>query len=233
LFVADARSKPADANAAHRARLREKMLVAGGAGFADYELLEYLLALAIPRIDTKPIAKALIAEFGELAAVLAAPPEALQRIERVGPAAAAALKFVEAAALRASRIGAESRPAIAGSDALMAYLHAAHAHLTREEVRVLFLDSKNQLIKDEVIAAGTINQATVHVREVVRRAIELGAAALILVHNHPSGDPTPSGADIALTRDIVTAARLFDVAVHDHFIIGRGGHTSLRSAGLM
>ena len=197
------------------------MLAGGGASFADYELLEYLLALAIPRIDVKPIAKALISEFGGLPGVLAAHAPALQRVEGVGPSAAAALKFVEAAALRSARVAAERRVLIAGSEPLMAYLHAAHAHLAQEQVRVLFLDAKNQLIRDEVIAQGTVNQATVHVREVLRRAIELGAAALILVHNHPSGDPSPSGADVELTRDIAAAARLFEVEVHDHLIVGR------------
>lgn len=209
------------------------MLEAGGAGFADYELLEYLLALAIPRIDTKPIAKALIAEFGDLPRVLVAPSGALQRVDGVGPSAAAAIKFVEAAGIRASRVAARERVVIAGSEPLMAYLHAAHAHLTREEVRVLFLDAKNQLIQDEVIARGTINHATVHTREVLRRAIELGAAGLILVHNHPSGDPNPSAADVALTKEISDAARLVEVAVLDHLIIGRSGYKSLRAEGLM
>ena len=209
------------------------MLEAGGAGFADYELLEYLLALAIPRIDTKPIAKALIAEFGDLPGVLAAPSGALQRVDGVGPSAAAAIKFVEAAGIRASRVAARERVVIAGSEPLMAYLHEAHAHLTREEVRVLFLDAKNQLIQDEVIARGTINHATVHTREVLRRAIELGAAGLILVHNHPSGDPNPSAADVALTKEISDAARLVEVAVLDHLIIGRSGYKSLRAEGLM
>lgn len=217
----------------HRGRLRQRLLDGGADGFLDHELLEYILALAIPRRDTKPLAKALIVEFGAFASVIAAEPAALARVAGVSEGAVAALKFVQAASLRSLRAAVVGRHAIEGWEALTAYLHAAMAHGINEQVRVLFLNNRNILIRDEVMAEGTVNQAAVHVREVVRRALELGASSLVLVHNHPSGDPTPSREDVALTREIVVAAKLFDISVHDHVVIGHGGHASLRALGLM
>lgn len=213
--------------------MRQRLLEGGADAFLDHELLEYVLGLALPRIDTKPLAKALLAEFGGFAAVIAAEPAALVRVAGLGDGAAAALKFVQAAAVRSLRAAIVARPIIGGWQPLLDYLHAAQAHGINEQVRVLYLNSKNILIRDEVLSDGTINEAVVHVREVIRRALELGAAGLILVHNHPSGDSTPSRADIALTNQIVAAAKLMEIAVHDHVIVGHAGHTSMRAAGLM
>lgn len=162
------------------------MLDGGAEAFLDHELLEYVLGLALPRIDTKPLAKALIAEFGSFAAVIAAEPQALVRVQGLGEGAAAALKFVQAAALRSLKAAIVGRPVIGGFQPLIDYLHAAQSHGINEQVRVLYLNAKNILIRDEVLSEGTINEASVHVREVVRRALELGAAGLILVHNHPT-----------------------------------------------
>ena len=223
----------ADPNAGHRARLRQRLLEGGAEAFLDHELLEYVLALAIPRRDTKPLARALITEFGSFAAVIAAEPAALGRVEGLGETAVAALKFVQAAALRSLKAAVIARPVIGGWEPLLEYLHAAQAHGINEQVRVLFLNSKNILIREEVMADGTINEATIHTREIVRRALELGAAGIILVHNHPSGDPTPSRADIALTHEIIGAAKLFGIIVHDHIVIGHAGHASLRALGHM
>ncbi len=228
-----ARLSGGDANAGHRSRLRQRLLDGGADAFLDHELLEYVLGLALPRIDTKPLARALITEFGGFAAVIAAEPAALKRVAGLGEGAAAALKFVQAAAVRSLKAAVVARPVIGGWQPLLDYLHAAQAHGINEQVRVLYLNSKNFLIRDEVLTDGTINEATVHTREVIRRALELGAAGLILVHNHPSGDPSPSPADISLTAEIVTAARMFEIAVLDHVIVGHAGHTSMRAAGLM
>lgn len=192
-----------------------------------------MLALAIPRRDTKPLAKALLAEFGSFASVIAAEPAALSRVAGLGEGAVAALKFVQAAALRSLRAAVLGRPVLAGWEAVLSYLHAAHAHGIVEQVRVLYLNAKNILIHDEVVSEGTVNQATIHVREVMRRALELGACSLVLVHNHPSGDPKPSREDVEITREIIEAGRLFDIAVHDHVVIGHTGHASLRALGLM
>ena len=165
--------------------------------------------------------------------MIATEPAALVRVTGLGEAGAAALKFVQAAALRSLKAAVVARPVIGGWQPLLDYLHAAQAHGINEQVRVIYLNSKNFVIRDEVLTDGTINQAMVHTREIVRRALELGAAGLILVHNHPSGDPTPSPADIALTREVVAAARLMEIAVHDHVIVGHAGHVSMRAAGLM
>lgn len=222
---------PPDA-AGHRARLRARLLEAPDS-LQDYELVEYLLMLAIPRIDTKPIAKALLREFGGLGPLLAAQPAALQRVDRVGDSAAAALKVVQEAARRLLRSEVVQKPVLASWQALLDYLRADMAHLGIERVRVLHLNGKNELLRDEVMSEGTIDSATVHVREVIRRAMDLGSAAIILVHNHPTGDPQPSKADIQLTRDIMDAGRRLGVAVHDHVIIGTKGHASLRALGLI
>lgn len=223
---------PPDA-AGHRARLRRRLIEGGGDALLDHEIVEYLLALAIPRRDTKPLAKALLREFGDIARLLSAAPDALLRVPGMGEGAVAAIRIANAAALRLLRARATATPVLSGWQALLDYLRADMAHLGTERVRVLHLDSKNRLIRDEVISEGTIDQASVHVREVVRRALELGSAALILVHNHPSGDPTPSRQDIAMTRDIAAAARTVDIALHDHVIVGAHGEASLKALGLI
>lgn len=223
---------PNDA-AGHRSRLRSRLLDGGGEALQDYELIEYLLALAIPRRDTKPLAKALLREFGGIGGLLSADPEALLRIDGVGETAAAALKIVQASALRLLRNAIVEKPVLASWQSLIDYLRADMGHITIERVRVLHLNAKNMLIRDEIISEGSIDQATVHVREVIRRAIDLGSSAIILVHNHPSGDPAPSRADIALTRDIIDAGKRLNVAVHDHVIIAATGYSSMRALGLI
>ncbi|MFM9976844.1 MAG: DNA repair protein RadC [Sphingomonadaceae bacterium] len=222
-----------DDNSGHRARLRARLLESGGAALADYELIEYLLMLAIPRRDTKPLAKALLHEFGGLGPLLTADADALMRVPGVGETVAAALKIVQAAALRMLRETVREQPVLASWQALIDYLRAAMAHRQTEQVRVLHLNARNALIRDEVMSEGSIDQAAVHVREVIRRAIDLGAAGIILVHNHPTGDPAPSRADIQLTRDIIDAGKRLNIAVHDHVIIGAHGHASMRAMGLM
>lgn len=199
----------------------------------DYELIEYLLALALPRRDTKPLAKALLKEFGGIGGLLAAEPAALARVKGMGETSIAALKVVQATALRLLRNDLDERDVLSNWQAVLDYLRADMAHHSIERVRVLHLNSRNVLIRDELISEGTIAEAAVHVREVIRRAIDLGSAAIILVHNHPSGDPQPSRADIDLTRKTIEAAKQFDIAVHDHVVIGTKGHASLRAMGLM
>jgi DNA repair protein RadC len=220
-------------SAGHRERLRARLLAGGGDGFHDYELLEYLLGLAIPRRDTKPLAKRLLDEFGGLPALLAASPAELERLDGLGSGAVAAIKFVEAVALRSLRTAALDRPVLSGWQALTDYLHASMAHRTTEEFRVIFLNNRNVMMRDEAMGQGTINAAPVYPREIVKRALELGAASLVLVHNHPSGDPQPSRDDIQMTRAIIEAGRHLGLSVHDHVIIGRGGHVSMRAQGLI
>lgn len=217
----------------HRERLRARLMDGGGDAFHDYELLEYLLALAIPRRDTKGLAKDLLTEFGSLASLLAADPKELQRVPGLGESAAAAIKFVEAVMLRSQRRRLEGRPVLSSWQALTDYLHASMAHRTSEEFRVIFLDTKNQIMRDEVLGTGTVNAAPVYPREVVKRALEIQAAAVILVHNHPSGDPTPSRDDITMTRSVIEAGRHLGLTVHDHVIIGQTGHISMRAQGLI
>nr|WP_243446234.1 DNA repair protein RadC [Polymorphobacter fuscus] len=213
--------------------MRARLLAGGGDAFQDYELLEYLLGLAIPRRDTKPLAKRLLAEFGSLPVVMAATPAELARVEGLGEGAAAAIKFVEAASLRSLRTAALDRPVLSGWQALTDYLHAAMAHRVTEEFRVIFLNNRNVMIRDESMSEGTINQAAVYPREIVKRALELGAAGMVLVHNHPSGDPQPSRDDIVMTKAIIEAGRHLALVVHDHVIVGRGGHVSMRAQGLI
>ncbi|MET4132219.1 DNA repair protein RadC [Porphyrobacter sp. MBR-155] len=217
----------------HRARLRERLLSGGAEALADYEVLEYLLFAAIPRGDTKPIAKVLITQFGSLAGVLNADPKALQRVKGVGEASAAAIKSVSIAARRMTRGEIIKKPVLGSWQALIDYLTTDMAHLTVERVRILYLDTKNRLIEDHHLGDGSIDEAAIHPREVIRRAMDLGAAAMILVHNHPSGSPEPSRADIQITQRIAEAGRLLGVTVHDHVIIGREGHVSLRAKGLI
>ncbi|HJU18828.1 MAG TPA: DNA repair protein RadC [Stellaceae bacterium] len=216
----------------HRQRLRERLLD-GGDTLPDYELLELLLFAANPRRDMKPLAKELIAQFGGLAEVLSADPAALLAVKGLGEPGVALIKAVREAALRLARAELRERPVIASWDKLIDYCSAQIAHSKVEEFHLLFLDRKNALLRHEPQQRGTVDHAPVYVREVVKRALELGASALILVHNHPSGDPTPSKADIAVTRDIVRAAAPLGITVHDHVIIGRGRHTSLRALGLL
>ena len=216
----------------HRARLRLRLLEAGAAGFHDYELVEYLLALTIPRVDTKPLAKKLVHDFGGIGPLLSAPPESLRR-EGLSDAAVAALKIAEASALRLLESRIEQQPVLSSWDALGDYLQAAMGHKRVEEVRVLFLNAKNMLIANEALWQGSVDEASVHVREVIARAIALGATALIIVHNHPSGDPSPSQQDIRLTRDLIDAGRHMKVTVHDHVIVGATGRTSMKAVGII
>jgi DNA repair protein RadC len=222
---------PVDASG-HRARLRRRLFEGGPKALLDHELIEYLLALAIPRRDTKNQAKRLIVQFGGIGPLLAADAETLKR-EGLSEGVVAALKIAEATALKLLETRLDGRPVLSSWDALGDYLHAAMAHSTVEEVRVLFLNAKNMLLANEAMWRGSVDQASVHIREVMKRAIALGATALIIVHNHPSGDPTPSQQDIRLTRELVEAGRHLKIAVHDHVVIGARGRTSMRSLGLM
>lgn len=216
----------------HRARLRQRFLDAGPAGFHDYELVEYLLTLTIPRVDTKRLAKRLIDDFGGIGSLLGASAESLRK-EGLTDIPIAALKIAEATALRLLEARIEERPILSSWDALGDYLHAAMAHRRTEEVRILFLNAKNMLIANESMWEGSVDEASVHVREVIARAIALGATAIIIVHNHPSGDPSPSQQDIRLTRDLVEAGRHLKIVVHDHVIVGAQGRTSMRAMGLI
>jgi DNA repair protein RadC len=217
----------------HRARMRTKLLAAGPDALLDHELLEMMLFQAMPRRDTKPIARALLARFGGFAEALAAPAAEIQEVEGMGEAGAAALKTVQAAALRMMRAELREKPVLNSWDRLIGYLTAAMAREAVEQFRVLFLDARNRLIADEAQARGTVNHTPVYPREVVKRALELGATALILVHNHPSGDPTPSRADIEMTREVKAAAGTLGIVLHDHLIIGHGAQTSFRREGLL
>ena len=224
---------PLPDHAGHRGRLRQRLLEQGGDGLLDHELVEYLLALAIPRRDTKPLAKALLAEFGGIGGLFSADAEALMRVSGMGETTAAAIKIVQATALRLLRAEASTQPVLASWQALIDYLHADMAHRGIERVRVLHLNTRNMLIRDEVMSDGSIDEAALYVREVIRRAIDLGSAAIILVHNHPSGDPAPSRADIEITRKVAEAGKRLGIALHDHIVIGATGHSSMRAMGLL
>ncbi|ROT95080.1 JAB domain-containing protein [Altererythrobacter sp. FM1] len=217
----------------HRSRLRQRLLHGGAEALADYEVLEYLLFAANPRGDTKPVAKALIERFGSLPAVLNAEPAGLQTVKGVGETAAATLKAVAIATRRSARGQVQQRPVLSSWQALLDYLTIDMAHLTVERVRVLYLDTRNHLILDHHVGDGSIDEAAIHPREVVKKALEVGATALILVHNHPSGNPEPSRADIQITTRIADAGKLLGITVHDHVIIGRSGHVSFRAKGLI
>ena len=216
----------------HRRRLRERVMEAGAEALPDYELLEALLFAHDPRRDTKPLAKTLIERFGGFPEVLEADREALFDAG-VSLAGATALKLTREAAIRLARAQLRAGPVLGSSDALLDYCATNIAHSKVEEFHILFLDRKNVLIKHERQGKGTVDHTPVYIREVIKRTLELGASAIILVHNHPSGDPTPSGADFALTAEIVQAAKAIGIAVHDHLIIGRGAHTSLRDIGFL
>lgn len=217
----------------HRSRVRERLFEGGPEALLDHEIVEYLLGLSIRRMDTKPLAKRLIKQFGGFGGLLAADPEAIVRVGKISAPTVAALKIVQAAALRLLEEQVRAKPVLGSWQALLDYLRADMAHEPIERVRILFLNAKNELIANETMWEGTVDEAAVHVREIMSRAVNLGATAIIVVHNHPSGDPAPSQQDIRLTRDIVEAGRHMRVALHDHVIIGAKGHVSLRSEGLI
>ncbi len=217
----------------HRDRLRRRFSEQGSDALADYELLELLLFQAIPRRDTKPVAKELLRRFGSLAGVLAAPPARLKEVAFVKDSAVMALKVNQALVQRMLKQQIASEPILSSFDSVLDHLRAAMAHETNEQFRILFLDRKNRLLADEVQQKGTVDHAPVYPREVARRALELNATAVILVHNHPSGDPTPSRADIAMTKEVAAAAGAVGVIVHDHIVIARDGHVSFRAQGLL
>lgn len=217
----------------HRERLRARFAEAGPEALADYELLELALFRSIPRRDVKPLAKALIRRFGSFAEVISADPARLTEVEGVSAGVAADLKLIEAAGRRLARGAIAARPLLGSWGALIEYLRATMAFSGREEFRVLFLDRRNHLIADEVQGRGTVDHTPVYPREVARRALELSATAIILAHNHPSGDPTPSGADIRMTREIVSVLDPLGIVVHDHVILGREGHASLKGLKLI
>jgi DNA repair protein RadC len=221
-----------DHRSGHRQRLKERFVTAGPEALPDYELLELVLFNAIARSDTKPIAKRLIERFGSFAEAINAPPERLREVKGVGDAVIMQLKLVRAAALRLMQGGIMQRPVLTSWTAVLDYCRAAMGFEAREQFRILFLDKKNRLIADEVQQRGTVDHTPVYVREVVKRALELSSSAIILVHNHPSGDPTPSRADIDMTRQIVDAARPLGVTIHDHIIVGRQGHASFKTLKL-
>jgi DNA repair protein RadC len=216
----------------HRSRLRQRLFEGGGKALLDHELIEYLLALAIPRRDTKNQAKELIAKFGGIGPLLSASADTLRR-EGLSESVIGALKIAEATALRLLEVRTEGAPVLSSWDALTDYLHAAMAHSRTEQVRVLFLNAQNMLIANEAMWNGSVDEAAVHVREIIARAISLGATALIIVHNHPSGDPSPSNQDIRITQDLIEAARHMKIQVHDHVIVGASGRTSMRALGLI
>ena len=219
--------------AGHRERLRDRFFKGGADAMPDYELLELTLFAVIPRRDTKPLAKALLARFGTFAEVIAAPRPRLLEIKGCGESVANHLKIIEAAAQRLAKTKVVGRTILSSWAALIDYCTAVMAREQTEQFRVLFLDRKNTLIADEVQGKGTIDHTPVYPREIVKRALELSASAIILVHNHPSGDPTPSRADIEMTREIDKAAKALGIAVHDHLVIGRSGHVSFKSLNLL
>lgn len=224
---------PAEGHSGHRERLRQRLLARGGESLADYEVLEMLLFGARPRGDTKPLAKRLLREFGSLGAVFAAPPAELQKVAGMGAASAAAIKIVQEGLRRMALEELQERPLLGNWQAVVDHCRVEIGHEAVELLLLLFLDRKNRLIASERHQRGTVDHTPVYPREVIKRALDLGATALILVHNHPSGDTTPSRADIGMTKEIVEAAARLGIAVHDHIIIGRSDHFSFRSGGLL
>ncbi len=217
----------------HRERLRRRFREAGADALPDYELLEMILFRAVPRRDTKPLAKAILAHFGSFTEALNGPEERLKEVPGLGEAAITEIKLVRAAALRLVRGEVLERPVLASWSQVLDYCRASMGFEAKEQFRILFLDKRNQIIADEVQQKGTIDHTPVYVREVVKRALELSATAIVLVHNHPSGDPTPSRADIEMTKQIVSAAKNLGIVVHDHIIVGKQGHASFRGLGLI
>jgi DNA repair protein RadC len=225
--------EPAPHYHGHRQRLRQRFLAAGSEAVGDYELLELILFRAIPQRDVKPLAKELIAKFGSFPEAIAAPVERLREVKGLGEAAIAELKIVQAAATRLARGSVKQRPVLSSWSNVLDYCRAAMAFDDKERLRVLFLDKRNALIADEVQQTGTVDHTPVYPRELVKRALELSATAIVLVHNHPSGDPSPSRADIEMTLAIVEIAKPLGIAVHDHLIVGKDGHASLKAMKLI
>ncbi|MEY4720632.1 MAG: hypothetical protein RIQ46_357 [Pseudomonadota bacterium] len=225
--------RPGHDASGHRARLRKRLLEGGSEALADHELVEYLLMTAIPRRDVKPLAHTLMDRFGGLAGVLNADPRALANHPGMGETSAAALKIVAESSRRLARAALREQPVLGSWQALIDYLTIDMAHLNVERVRILFLNHRNMLVHDWHVGDGSIDEAAIHPREVIRKALDLGATALILVHNHPSGSPEPSRADIQITNRIAEAGRLLGIVVHDHVIIARQGHVSLKAKGLI
>ena len=217
----------------HRERLRGRFREVGADAVSDYELLELLLFRALPRRDVKPLAKSLLEKFGSFAEVITAPEARLAEVKGLGDSGVTELKIVQAAASRLVRGKVRKRPALSSWSAVLDYCRTAQAFADREQFRVLFLDKRNQLIADEVQQVGTVDHTPVYPREVVKRALELSATAIILVHNHPSGDPTPSHADIQMTQQIIAVAQPLGISVHDHIIVGKEGHASLKGLKLI
>lgn len=237
----DAGTRPAEASAdedgphylGHRERLRARFAQHGAAALPDYELLELALFRAIPRRDVKPLAKALIRRFGSFAEVVSAEPARLAEVDGIGPGVIADLKLIEAAGHRLARGALNERPLLSSWSAVLDYCRATMAFSAREQFRILFLDKRNHLIADEVQGQGTVDHTPVYPREVARRALELSATAIILAHNHPSGDPAPSAADVKMTREVIGALDPLRIVVHDHIIVGRDGHASLKGLKLI
>jgi DNA repair protein RadC len=217
----------------HRERLRKRFRDAGADALPDYEMIELVLFRAVPRRDTKPLAKAILARFGTFAEAMSAPDELLKEVPGLGEAAITEIKLVRAAALRLVRGEVLERPVLASWSQVLDYCRASMGFEPKEQLRILFLDKRNQIIADEVQQEGTVDHTPVYVREVVKRALELSATAIVLVHNHPSGDPTPSRADIEMTKQIVQSAKNLGIVVHDHIIVGKQGHASFRGLGLI
>lgn len=217
----------------HRDRLRLRFREAGSDSLADYELLELILFRALPRRDVKPLAKALMARFGSFAEVVSATPARLAEVEGAGEAVITELKLIEAASQHFARDKVRERPVLSSWSSVLEYCRASMAFAEKEQFRILFLDKRNQLITDEVQQTGTVDHTPVYPREIVKRALELSATAVILVHNHPSGDPAPSRADIQMTKAIIDVARPLGIEVHDHIIVGKEGHASLKDLRLI
>jgi len=217
----------------HRQRLRERFLSGGSNALQDYELLELLLFMAIPRRDVKPLAKTLLKSFGSLPELVAASPEELTRIDGISENTATAIKSIEALATRMMRQDLEGKPVLNSWTRLMDYCYATMAHEKKEHFRILFLNKKNELIGDEIQGSGTVDHTPAYPREIMKRSLELGATAIILMHNHPSGDPKPSQADIDMTQQIIRAAEPFNITIHDHIIVSRNGYNSMKNSGLI
>ncbi|HHK74981.1 MAG TPA: JAB domain-containing protein [Rhizobiales bacterium] len=217
----------------HRQRLRERFRKGGAKALPDYELMELVLFRALPRRDTKPVAKALLERFGSFAEAISAEPELLMEVKGLGKCSVTEIKLIHAAALRLIQGQVMDQPVLGSWNTLLAYCRASMGYARKEQFRILFLDKKNRLIADEVQQEGTVDHTPVYPREVIKRALELSATAIILVHNHPSGDPTPSQADIDMTLKIIQAANSLNITVHDHIVIGRNREVSFRSHGLL